>query len=76
MPMILGLGLILLGLGIARENGSLPALLGWVLFIFGIGMMSGMFLDFSGDNPIGMVVWMGWMIVTVVTGVISLRTSE
>lgn len=76
MPMILGLGLILLGLGIARENGSLPALLGWVLFIFGIGMMSGMFLDFSGDNPIGMVVWMGWMIVTVVTGVISLRTSD
>ena len=75
MPMILGLGLILLGLGIARENGSLPAPLGWVIFIFGIGMMTGMFLDFSGGNPIGMVVWLGWMIITVATGVANLRTS-
>jgi len=73
-PMIVGLGLLLLGLGITRENGPLPAAMGWILAIFGVLMFSGMYIGF-GSTGIGPFVFMGWMLVSLVSGILLIRKA-
>jgi len=75
MPTMWGLGTILLGLGITRDEGATPAIMGWILALFGVGMLSGTFISFS-NSPIGMVVWLGMSIATVATGVTTLRKAD
>jgi hypothetical protein len=74
VPMFWGLGVALLGLAITRENGHVPATMGWILALCGIGMLSGTFIDFN-SNPLGMVIWLGMSIAVVATGVVSLRRA-
>ncbi len=74
VPMFWGLGVALLGLAITRENGHIPATMGWILALVGIGMLSGTFIDFN-SNPLGMVIWIGMSIAVVATGVVSLRKA-
>ena len=75
MPMMWGLGTILLGLGKTRDEGATPAVMGWILALFGVGMLSGTFISF-GNSLIGMVVWLGMSIATVATGVTTLRKAD
>ncbi len=74
-PMIVGLGLLLLGIGITREKAPLPAGMGWVLALFGVLMSSGMFVTF-GPSGIGPFIFMGWMLVTLATGILLLRKAK
>ena len=73
-PMIVGLGLLLLGIGITRESGSLPAAMGWVLAVFGVLMFSGTFVTF-GPSGIGPFIFMGWMLVSLATGILLIRKA-
>ena len=75
VPLFWGLGTILLGLGITREEGSVPAIMGWLLALAGVGMLSGVFIDI-GNSPLGMVIWLGMSLVVVATGVVSLRKAD
>ncbi len=75
VPMFWGLSTLLLGLAITREEGSAPAIIGWLLALAGIGMFSGMFIDI-GNTPIGMVIWLGMSLVIVATGVVTLRKAN
>ena len=74
MPLFWGLGVSLMGLAITRENGPIPAVMGWILAVVGIAMFSGTFIDFA-NNPLGMVIWLGMTVTIVATGVVSLRKA-
>jgi len=74
MPLFWGLGVFLIGFAITRENGPIPATLGWILTLAGIGMFTGTFMDFN-NSPVGLVIWLGMSITLVATGVVSLRKA-
>lgn len=74
MPMFWGLGVVLVGLAITRENGHVPATMGWILAVAGVAMFCGTFIDFN-SNPLGMVIRLGMVITMVATGVVSLRKA-
>ena len=69
-PVFWGLGLVLLGLGITREDGPLPSIMGWIMTVTGVGMFSMAFLPL-GDG-IGFLFWIGASLVISATGVLSL----
>jgi hypothetical protein len=70
-PLFWGLGILLLGLGITREDGPLPAIFGWIMAVVGAAMMTVTFVDPGGD-AIGFVIWLGVSITILVLGVLSL----
>ena len=68
-PIFWGLGLTLLGLGITREDGPLPSIMGWIMTVMGVVMFS---MSFGLGDGIGFFAWIGASLVVSATGVLSL----
>ena len=74
VPLFWGLGVLLIGLAITKENGPIPAAMGWILAVVGVAMFSGTFIEF-GNSPVGFAIWIGMTVTIVATGVVSLRKA-